>query len=69
MQEPTKTFTSVPGGVANTETLPAGPMVLTAYGVVWAMLFVYLFMVWRRVGRVEAELTDLTARLQSGKRG
>jgi CcmD family protein len=68
-QEPQKTFTSVPGGAVVTETLAAGPLVFIAYGFVWVALLVYIFMLWRRTGKVEAELLDLTNRLHSGKRG
>jgi CcmD family protein len=45
------------------ETLPATPLVFIAYAFVWVALVVYVFLLWRRVSRVERELTDVAARL------
>lgn len=50
------------------ETLPAAPLVFIAYAFVWVVLLAYVFMLWRRLGRVERELADVTARLHRGKR-
>ena len=47
------------------EQLPAAPMVIAAYAVVWVVLIVYLWMLWRRLSRVEREIADLTRRLQN----
>lgn len=49
------------------EQLPGGPLVLAAYGFVWAVLLVYVWTVWRRLGRVEREIRDLAGRV-SGQR-
>ena len=38
------------------ETLPALPLVYAAYAFVWVVLIAYVFMLWRRIGRVEREL-------------
>lgn len=46
------------------EQLPAAPMVIAAYAVVWVVLIVYIWMLWRRLARVERELADLTRRVQ-----
>jgi len=50
------------------ETLPALPLVYGAYGFVWIVLLGYVFMLWRRLGRVEQELQDVSAKLGGGKR-
>ena len=47
------------------ESLPATPLVYAAYGFVWVALTVYVFMLWRRIGRVERELADVNAKLTS----
>jgi CcmD family protein len=50
------------------EALPAAPLVMAAYAFVWVALLAYLFIMWRRLGRVERELADVTARLRAGQR-
>ena len=50
------------------ESLPAGPLVYTAYAIVWLVLIGYVFMLWRRLDRVEKELHEVAARVGSGKR-
>ncbi len=51
------------------EQLPGGPLVLAAYGFVWAVLLVYVWTVWRRLGRVEREMRDLAGRIGGNVRG
>ena len=46
------------------EQLPAAPMVIAAYAVVWVVLIGYIWMLWRRLAKVERELADLTRRVQ-----
>ena len=50
------------------EELPAAPLVAAAYGVAWAAVLIYLFSIWKRLGTVQRELTDVTRRLESGGR-
>ena len=50
------------------ESLPAGPLLYTAYAVVWLVLIGYVFMLWRRLDRVEKEMREVTARMGPGKR-
>ena len=50
------------------ETLPAAPLVYIAYAVVWIALTGYVFLLWRRLDRVERELKEVSARLSGGKR-
>lgn len=40
------------------EKLPAAPYLIAAYVVVWGALLVYVLTLWRRIGRVEAELRE-----------
>jgi CcmD family protein len=48
------------------EKLPAAPFLVGAYAVAWVAILGYLLMLWRRLGRVEAELRD--ARRTAGGR-
>ena len=45
------------------ESLPATPLVYGAYGFVWVALMVYVFLLWQRIGKVERELADVTAKI------
>jgi CcmD family protein len=47
------------------ESLPATPFVFVAYAVVWLLLFGYVFLIWRRLGRMERELADVHTRLRT----
>ena len=40
------------------EKLPAAPFLIAAYAVAWGAVLIYLLMLWRRLGRVEADLRD-----------
>jgi CcmD family protein len=52
------------------EQLPAAPLLIAAYVVVWFGLFAYVWTVWRRLRKIEDELGQLEARLSArqGKR-
>lgn len=50
------------------EPFPAAPLVIAAYAVVWVAVFVYVWLVWRRMDRVERELREVTRRLTGGGR-
>ncbi len=45
------------------DQLPAAPLLVTAYSVVWAIAIGYLWTIWRRLGAVERELADVTRRV------
>jgi len=45
------------------ESISAPPLILAAYGFVWAAVFVYVWLLWRRLGKVERELADVNAKL------
>ena len=47
------------------EVLPATPLVFGAYAFCWAALLVYVFMLWRRLGRVERDLAEVGARTRT----
>ena len=40
---------------------------MVAYAFVWVALLAYVFLLWRRLGRVEHELADVNARLANRK--
>ena len=44
------------------EALPAAPLLIGAYIVVWLGLMAYLFSIWRRIARVEADMQALQRR-------
>ena len=45
------------------------PLLYGAYAFVWAAVIVYVLTLWRRVGRVERELSDVNAKLNAVRRG
>jgi CcmD family protein len=61
-QEAQKEF--VPADTVAKQELPSGPLVYAAYAFVWAAVLVYVFVLWRRIGRVEGELTDVRRKLE-----
>jgi CcmD family protein len=60
-----KGFVPVKPGETGQETLPATPLVFVAYAFVWVALLAYVMLLWRRLGRVERELADVRAKLQT----
>jgi CcmD family protein len=48
------------------EKLPATPLVFIAYAFVWGALAFYVFLMWRRLARVERDLADVRGKLQRG---
>ena len=47
------------------ESMPGGTLLLVAYGFAWAVMIAYVFMLWRKSGRIERELADVTAKLNA----
>jgi CcmD family protein len=41
------------------EQMPAAPLLIAAYAFVWVAVLVYLWTIWRRLGKVEAEMREL----------
>ncbi|HSL21594.1 MAG TPA: CcmD family protein [Vicinamibacterales bacterium] len=50
------------------EQLPAAPLVITAYSVAWVAMFIYLWSIWRRLRKVEQELSDVSRRVTERSR-
>jgi len=50
------------------EQLPAAPLVIVAYAVVWLLVLGYLWSIWSRLARAERELADVNRRLATGQR-
>jgi CcmD family protein len=44
------------------DQLPAAPLLIAAYAFVWVAVFVYVWSVWRRLTKVEAEMQALQKR-------
>ena len=53
----------VPMSQAPQETVPGGTLVMAAYAFAWVAVAAYVFIVWRRAGRIERELADLQAKI------
>ena len=49
--------------VPASEQLPAARLVITAYAFVWIALSAYLWTIWRRLGKVEREISELSSQL------
>ena len=45
-----------------TDQLPAAPLLITAYAFVWVAVLFYVWTIWRRLNRVEAEMHALERR-------
>jgi len=61
----TQTATTTMTPSATPETMPGGTLMLVAYGLAWAVVIGYVFMLWRKSGRIEQELADVTAKLNA----
>jgi hypothetical protein len=48
------------------EQLPAAPLLVGAYAFVWLALMLYLWSIWRRLAKVEADLQTLSQRTSHG---
>ena len=51
--------TEVPAG----EQLPSVPLVIAAYAFVWLAFMFYVWMMWKKLGKVDRELTQLSAQI------
>lgn len=51
------------------ESIRGGTLMLTAYALAWALVLLYVFMIWRRSVRIEQELKDITAKLHARSAG
>ena len=55
----------VPAESLPREELAPGPLLYGAYAFVWAVLLIYVIILWRRLGRVERELGEVRRRMGS----
>lgn len=62
-QDPSDGFVPVDPSTEIVEQLPAAPMVMTAYALVWLVLLGYVWSLRRRQARIELELAALRARV------
>ena len=54
-----KPVTEIPAS----EQLPSAPLVIAAYAFVWAAFLAYVWIMWRKLGKVEHDLNVLSAQL------
>jgi hypothetical protein len=50
-----------------TEQIPAAPLLISSYAFFLVLMMVYLWTIWRRIGRVEKEMHDLERRQGAAK--
>ena len=50
------------------EQLPAAPLVIIAYAVVWLLALGYLWSIWNRLTQAERELAEVNRRIGTGQR-
>ena len=58
----------VPVDPSEQEQLPAAPLVMAAYAIAWLAIFGYLWSVWRRLAKVEREISAVSRRIEGGAR-
>jgi CcmD family protein len=49
--------------VPASEQLPSAPLVIAAYAFVWLAFMFYVWMMWKKLGKVDRELTQLSAQI------
>jgi CcmD family protein len=42
------------------EQLPAAPLLIAAYAFVWVAVLAYVWSIWRRLGKVERDISELS---------
>lgn len=50
------------------EQLPSAPLVIAAYAFVWLAFLAYVWVIWRKLGKVEHDLHALSAQLMNKRR-
>jgi hypothetical protein len=53
-------------GAPTGEQIPAAPLVISSYAFFLVLLFIYLWTIWRRIGKVEADMRSLERRQSEG---
>ena len=46
----------------STDSVPAGPLLYGAYAAVWVILILYVFILARRLTRIERDMKEVSAR-------
>jgi len=54
-----KPVTEIPAS----EQLPSAPLVIAAYAFVWLAFLAYVWVIWRKLGKVEQDLNALSAQV------
>jgi CcmD family protein len=65
LAQQTSDFVPVDPATDTLEKLPAAPMVMTAYALVWLVLIGYVWSLRRRQARIELEMAALRARVNT----
>ena len=60
--QPQSDFQPVPE-IPASEQMPSAPLVIAAYAFVWLAFIVYVWMMWRKLGKVEQELQTLSTQI------
>jgi len=47
------------------EKMPSAPYVIAPYALIWLIAMLYLWTIWRRIGKVEQDLSALARRKDS----
>ena len=50
-----------------TESIPAAPLLVTAYAFIWVAAVFYLWTIWRRLNKVETELRALDQKTRAAR--
>jgi hypothetical protein len=53
--------------VPASEQLPSLPLVIGAYAFVWAAFLFYAWTMWKKLGKVEQEITTLSAQISKAR--
>jgi CcmD family protein len=61
-QQPQSEFQPVTE-IPASEQMPSAPLVIAAYAFVWLAFVVYVWTMWRKLGKVEQELQSLSAQI------
>jgi len=49
------------------ESIPAAPLLVTAYAFIWVAAIFYLWTIWRRLNKVEADIRSLDQKTRSAR--
>jgi len=63
-QEPQSEFRPVTE-IPASEQMPAVPLVIAAYAFVWMAFLAYTWVMWRKLGKVEQDLSSLSKQLSN----